>query len=53
MRGVGLEEQGAHTAHLTLLLDEDLEVLVDDCDGQKDSSARSAITIMIETRLIQ
>ena len=36
-----LEEEGAHGAHLWLLLDEDLEVLVDDGDGQQNTSSRS------------
>ena len=36
-----LEQQGTHTPHLRLLLDKDLEVLVDDCDGQQDTSAGS------------
>lgn len=34
-----LEEQCAHAAHVTLFLDEDFEVLVDDCDGKKDTRA--------------
>lgn len=34
-----LEEQCTHAAHLGLLLDEDLEVLVDDGDGEQDTSA--------------
>lgn len=40
----GLEEEGSHAAHLTLLLDEDLEVLVDDGDCQQDPSSRSYST---------
>lgn len=36
-----LEEQCTHAAHLGLLLDEDLEVLVDDGDGQQDARARA------------
>ena len=36
-----LEEQGSHAAHLGLLLDEDLEVLVDDGHSQQDTGARS------------
>jgi len=35
-----LEEKGSHAAHLRLLLDEDLEVLVDDGHSQQDSGAR-------------
>jgi len=38
--GWRLEEQRAHAAHFTLLLDEDLEVLIDDGDGEQDSRAR-------------
>ena len=34
-----LEEQGPHAAHLALLLDKDLKVLVDDGDGQEDTGA--------------
>ncbi len=34
-----LEEQSAHAAHLALLLDEDLKVLVDDGDGKKNAGA--------------
>ena len=34
-----LEQQRPHAAHLALLLDEDLEVLVDDGDGQEDAGA--------------
>ena len=37
--GPFLEEERAHAAHLALLLDKDLKVLVDDGDGQEDSSA--------------
>ncbi|KAF1756407.1 hypothetical protein GCK72_012860 [Caenorhabditis remanei] len=37
----GLEEHGGYSSHLLLLLDEDLEVLVDDRDSEKDSSSRS------------
>jgi len=36
-----LEEQSSHTAYFTLFLDKDLKVLVDDGDGQQDSSART------------
>lgn len=36
-----LEQQRAHAAHLRLLLDEDLEVLVDDGDGEQDTRARA------------
>lgn len=36
----GSEEKGSHAAHLTLLLDEDLKVLVDDGDCQQDSGSR-------------
>jgi hypothetical protein len=36
-----LEEQGSHAAHLGLLLDEDLEILVDDGHSQQDTGARS------------
>ena len=35
-----LEEQRTHAAHLWLLLDEDLEVLIDDGDSQQDTSSR-------------
>lgn len=34
-----LEEQRAHAAHLALFLDEDLEVLVDDGDGEENSGS--------------
>lgn len=33
-----LKEQCTHAAHLSLLLDEDLEVLVYDGDGEEDTS---------------
>ena len=36
----GLEEQRAHSAHLTLLLDKYLEVLIDDGDGEENSRSR-------------
>lgn len=36
----GSEEKSSHAANLTLLLDKDLEVLVDDGDGQQDPSSR-------------
>jgi hypothetical protein len=36
-----LEEQDSQAAHLGLLLDEDLEVLVDDGNSQQDTGARS------------
>jgi len=38
--GWRLEEQRAHAAHFTLLLDEYLEVLIDDGDGEEDARAR-------------
>lgn len=41
MRFERLEEHGGDSSHLLLLLDEDLEVLVDDGDGEKDTSSRS------------
>ena len=36
-----LEEHSSDSAHLLLLLDKDLKVLVDDSDSEKDSSSRS------------
>lgn len=42
--GVGLEEQGSHAAHFTLLLDKYLKVLVNDGDGQQDTRARANST---------
>lgn len=36
----GSEEKGSHAAHLALLFDEDLKVLVDDGDRQQDPGAR-------------
>ena len=38
--GTQLEEQRAHSSHLTLLFDEYLEVLIDDGDGEEDSRSR-------------
>jgi len=37
--GRKLEEQRAHASHLALLFDEYLEVLIDDGDGEEDSSS--------------
>ena len=34
-----LEEHGSDSAHFLLLLDEDLEVLVDNCYGQQDTGS--------------
>lgn len=34
-----LEEQGAHAAHFALFFHKDFKILVDDGDGQQDSSA--------------
>ena len=34
-----LEQERAHSSHLSLLLHEDLKVLVDDSDGQQDTGA--------------
>ena len=42
-----LEEEGAHAAHLALLLHEDFEVLVDDGHSQQDSSSRSKNGVFI------
>lgn len=36
----GSEEKGSHAAHLTLLLDKDLKVLVDDGDREQDPGSR-------------
>ena len=36
-----LEEERTHASHFTLFLDEDLKVLVDDCDGEEDTSSGS------------
>jgi hypothetical protein len=36
----GSEQKGSHAAHLALLLDEDLKVLVDDGDCKQDPSSR-------------
>ena len=38
-RACDLEKQGPHAAHLALLLDKDLQVLVDDGHGEKDTGA--------------
>ena len=35
-----LEEQRAHSTHLTLFFDENFKVLIDDRDGEKDSRSR-------------
>ena len=40
VREMGSEEQGPHAANLALLLNEDLKVLVDDCDCEQDPSSR-------------
>lgn len=37
----GLEEDGTHTTHFTLLLHEDLKVLIDNGDSEQNSSSRS------------
>lgn len=34
-----LEEQGAHAAHFALFFHKDFKILIDDGDGQQDSSA--------------
>ncbi len=34
-----LKEESTHTAHFTLFFHKDLKVLVDDSDGQQDSSS--------------
>ena len=36
-----LEEKSTHTSHLTLFLYEDFKVLVNDCDGQQNTSSGS------------
>lgn len=32
-----LEEKRAHSSHVTLFFNEDFEVLIDDCDSQKNT----------------
>lgn len=38
---VCLEEQGPHAAYFALFFHKDLEILIDDGDGQQDTGARA------------